>query len=137
MKLILSLSQLRHNSGGKTIFRGAKCPLCPLLEKSLTKVSSLVMLLLYIVVHSKWLTITMLYQCHIICISSILLITIMLPTITAPPTVPTSHTPSITMPHTHKLLECHCYLIKLCRIHFCYIDKVINNITMVIPHCPL
>ena len=29
MKLILSL---RHNSGGKTIFRGAKCPLCPLLE---------------------------------------------------------------------------------------------------------
>ena len=35
MKLILSLSHLWYNSGGKITFRGAKCPLCPLLEKSL------------------------------------------------------------------------------------------------------
>ena len=36
MKLILSLSHLRHNSGeAKPFSGGAKCPLCPLLEKSL------------------------------------------------------------------------------------------------------
>ena len=37
MKLILSLSHLRHNSEGAKPFSGggAKCPLCPLLEKPL------------------------------------------------------------------------------------------------------
>ena len=34
MKLILSLSHLRHNSGGQNHFQG-ECPFCPLLEKSL------------------------------------------------------------------------------------------------------
>ena len=34
MKLILSLSHLRHNSGGQNHFQG-ECPFCPLLEQSL------------------------------------------------------------------------------------------------------